>query len=259
MPVYRNLLCITLALLGLFAGVDGFAESPQHLEILSHYQFPPYVNAKSEGLSYDLAQYLNQHSGGRIVFAVTLLPKKRLLSRVSQTSWHGVVPWVQPEWMKRAEQARFLWSETLIEARDKVVSLVSAPLEWPVPFDGGPALRFGAVLGHDYDDLEYSFKRARLLREDAPDLESNINKLRKQRIDFLFVLDLSLKYFAQRDAEFLEKLYISKSDRHSQSYHLKLMFDLGIDKDNRWLAALVQKMPQDKSWQMILARYGLVN
>lgn len=259
MPVYRKWFCTTLALIALYPCSDCFSETAKHLEILSHYQFPPYVSANSKGLSYDLATYLSQQSDGRYIFTVTLLPKKRLLNRASQASWYGVVPWVQPEWMRRIVQTRFQWSETLIEARDKVVSHSSAPLEWPLPIDAGPVLRFGAVLGHDYEDLESGFKRSRLLREDAPDFESNFNKLRKQRIDFLFVLDLSLKYFVQRDAGLLDQLHISKSDRYVQSYNLKLMFDLGNDNDNRWLAAVVQKMPQDKAWQTILARYGLSN
>ena len=211
-----------------------FAHATERIEILTHYSYPPYIVSKSEGLSFELASYLTQASKGRFKFVVVLVPKNRLMHNLKNTHWKGIVPWVTPIWMQELQGRRFIWSETLFEAGDVVVSRKARAIEWRSPADIY-GLRFGGILGHSYSDLDMAFLENKILREDAPDLVSNLKKLEAGRVDVLFAPDYAIKYFAMQAPQLLSELHVSKHMRNPNKFKIKLMFNLGSPSANKWL------------------------
>lgn len=224
------------------------------IAILSHYKYPPYVTTPDNGLTFDLAMYLTKKSYGRYIFQVEILPKRRLLSVLNQTDKAVVVPWVLPEWMREARSHDISWSDTVMESDDLVVSSLRHPVEGKASFNG---LRFGGILGHVYTDLESAIAKGELVRDDAPDDESNLRKLRKQRIDFLFLPDHTLQYYRYKNPVLLEDLYISKSKRNDKPHALKLMLKVPDENDKSALKSIIANMQQDAEWHTILRRYGM--
>nr|WP_189359123.1 transporter substrate-binding domain-containing protein [Undibacterium squillarum] len=230
--------------------------STQNFAILSHYQHPPYVTSTSDGLTFELANYLTRKSGGRYRFQSQILPKRRLLNLLRSNTEDALVPWVTPEWMPEAISFRPDWSDTIMESNDLVISSQQKPLEWQGPVSAS-GLRFGGILGHVYTDLMTAFAQGTIIRDDAPDDASNLMKLRKQRIDFLFLQDHAVQYYLHRHPALMADLYISKSKRNSKPHQLKIMLRVRNEADKSAILLIINRMPQDAEWQSILKRYGL--
>ncbi|GGX54440.1 hypothetical protein [Undibacterium squillarum] len=148
------------------------------------------------------------------------------------------------------------WSDTIMESNDLVISSQQKPLEWQGPVSAS-GLRFGGILGHVYTDLMTAFAQGTIIRDDAPDDASNLMKLRKQRIDFLFLQDHAVQYYLHRHPALMADLYISKSKRNSKPHQLKIMLRVRNEADKSAILLIINRMPQDAEWQSILKRYGL--
>ena len=143
-----------------------------------------------------------------------------------------------------------------MESHDLVLSSQSKRLEWQGPASAS-GLRFGGVFGHVYTELNSAFEQGLVKRDDAPDDESNLLKLQKQRIDFLFLQDHAASYYLHRKPAMMENIYISRTKRSDKPYSLRILMKFRTDADQQALKNIIGRMPQDAEWQTILRRYGL--
>lgn len=233
----------------------GWAQTEQKFTILSHYSYPPYQTASKQGLSFALAEYLSNESQQRYEFKVMIVPKRRLLSLITDKNWSGIVPWVIPEWFSDVDDAHLHWSSPILETSDLLISRLDHALEWNGP-ESLFGLRFGGILGHVYVELKDDINEKKIIREDGPDLRSNFLKLRARRIDALFADSRSIAYFQLTEPRLMDGLYVSKKARSNSKHQLKMMFNLNDAEANAWLKNTLQKMRYDKKWHAILKAYG---
>ncbi|MEJ6001077.1 substrate-binding periplasmic protein [Paucibacter soli] len=228
--------------------------SSEALEILSHYDYPPFVTGHAEGLSHDWADWLSTRLGIPAP-GLHILPRKRLDLLMNQPHWQGIVPWVIPEWFGDTDMQRYHWSPPVLEDADLVLSLRSSPVDelTPTRLRG---LRFGAVLGHVYADMNGLIAQGRLRREDALNTEQNLRKLLLGRVDFVFLSRSGLPWWLQKLPEFREQLHVAATPRLHFQRRMLLSAQLPAPLRGQLLDAIAH-MHRDSAWQTALSRYGL--
>lgn len=96
-----------------------------------------------------------------------------------------------PEWVKRPSE--FYWSETLFNKKE----VIFGPKPMPKNLQGLEGKTLGTVLGYKYPKLDPYFDTKKILREDAPNEEANLKKLKSSYISYIviddYILNITLK------------------------------------------------------------------
>ncbi|TCP15172.1 amino acid ABC transporter substrate-binding protein (PAAT family) [Crenobacter luteus] len=227
----------------------------QRVRVLSYYNFLPWNDHDRAGLTPALARRLTELSAGRYRFVPQLLPRRRFDQELASSREPLVVAWANPGFLDDAQRRRYLWSPPLL----KDVSLLVSRRERPVDFSGVESLaglRFSAVSGHRYPDLEPLIAAGRLARVDAPDARLALMKLLfRPDSDFAFA-ELSLLGYLRRDPSFpIDQLHLSARPRlTSLTRHLMVRRrDAALFAE---LDALLRRLDCDSRWQATLREYG---
>ncbi|WP_397535494.1 substrate-binding periplasmic protein [Roseateles sp.] len=251
---------LAMARLALAAGSGlancGPVRAGQSLELLTHYDYPPFITTRGNGLSHDLASTLTELMGGLISRTeLQLLPRRRLDMALSAPTWQGLVPWVKPAWFGDESESRFLWSPPLLADTDLVLSLKSRAVE----FNGPASLRgltLGGVAGHRYADVEAMIEAGELTREDTINTEQNLRKLLRGRVDVVFLAASGLPWWQQQLPEMAANLYIARQPRNS--YLRRALISRALPKPTQVrLMSVLTALRDERSWLARLEPYGL--
>lgn len=242
--------------LGAARSVAGRPAGP--LKLISYYDYPPFVTGPQQGLSFELAAWLQQRAEGLLESVeLELLPRRRVDAQVRQPQWAGLVPWVSPAWFATPEQAQALiWSAPVMNDEDLVLSLKRQPIE----FNGAASLRgrkLGGIYGHVYTDADPMVARGELQRLDSFTQEANLRRLLEGRVDLVFLSRSGLAWWRQRLPGFDEQIHVADQARMRYQRHLMLSRDLPELLRER-LLQLVQSMSSDSQWREVMRRYGLL-
>nr|WP_316638408.1 hypothetical protein [uncultured Roseateles sp.] len=254
-PTRRD--CLALALLASGGPVRAALSPPASgLELLTQYDYPPFVTTPGAGLSHDWAAWLAQRLPHELAgLRPQILPRRRLDQVLAKPQWTGIVPWVAPSWFGDAGLTRFIWSEPVMDDEDLVLSLKSKP----VLFDGPASLkglRLGGVAGHVYVDIDPLVKRGELLRDDATDTGKNLRKLLLGRVDVIFLSRSGMPWWQSLMPEMEAQLFVAPQPR--ARFQRRMLLSPQIDAGLR--AALlteIEAMPHDPAWQEAMRHYGL--
>lgn len=241
-----------LAAAGLWLGLPAARASLPPLQLLSYYDYPPFVTGPSQGLTYDLTEWLKLNIGN---VAAELLPRRRVDALASQPGWAGVVPWVAPSWFPSAPQQPYVWSEPLMNDEDLVLSRKSKP----VAFEGVQSLRgltLGGVFGHVYRDTDPMTERGELRRIDAFTQEANLRMLLLGRVDAIFLSRSGLGWWRQRIADFDKQIEIAALPRLRFQRHLMISTQLPAEQRQALLEG-VARLRASPEWRDMLQRYEI--
>lgn len=215
---YRSTIIVTVVFtLNLIVNSISLAsaeQSAENITIYSHYEMPPFVTSKEEGLTYELANKLNELSNGKYNFNVEILPRKRLDSVIESEDWRGLVPWVNPVWFNDKNKRRFSWSKVIMRDENLVISHQLKP----VVYDGPSSLKnltLGGIVGHRYVEIEPFVRSKEIKRDDVVTEIQNIEKLLLHRIDVLFMPRISLNYYINKYPRFKQQVFVSEKPRGS--------------------------------------------
>lgn len=223
------------------------------LEVLSHYDYPPFLTGPGTGLSYELLDWL--HSELQLSAELLLLPRRRLDMRLTESGWQGFVPWVNPIWFGDTQRRRFGWSEALMNDEDLVLHRPGLNLDYRGP-ESLRGLLVGGVTGHVYADIEPDVQAGRTRREDAISTELSLRKLMLGRVDVVFLSRSGLPWWAQQLPDLLKTVQIASTPR--QRFQRFLLLSPHMPTRSRdILLEGVAHMHQSSRWRQILARYGL--
>lgn len=227
----------------------------QRVRVLNYYNFMPWNGHDQAGLNPALARRLTELSGGRYRFVSQLLPRRRLDQVLANSREPLLVAWANPGFLDDAQRRRYLWSPPLL----KDVSLLVSRRERPVDFVGPESLaglRFSAVSGHRYPDLEPLVAAGRLARVDAPDARLSLMKLLFRPDSDFALAELSLLDYLRRDPSFpIDQLHLSARPRLTTlTRHLMVRRrDAALFAE---LGALLRRLDCDSQWQATLREYG---
>ncbi|MDM4766209.1 ABC transporter substrate-binding protein [Pelomonas sp. SE-A7] len=222
------------------------------LQLLSYYDYPPFQVAPGQGLSQDLAQWLERE--GLVRPQLEVLPRRRVDAITGKAGWQGLVPWVAPSWFPNKSAERpFVWSEPLMDDEDLVLSRRAHP----IVFEGVESLRgltLGGVFGHVYRDADPMVLRGELTRLDSFTQEANLRMLQLGRVDAIFLSRSGLGWWKRRLPEFDALFIVAARPRMRYQRHLMISAQLPTSLRAALLDAVV-RLRASADWREMLERY----
>lgn len=214
--------------------------------------WPPFVNPKDPtgGLSLEVIRAALQTQGYRI--QMTYVPWARALSDVRE----GIVD-ILPDTWRIADQATYLaYSEPYATNEVRFIARKSDPFE----FDGLESLKgkkIGTVKDYGYQD---AFIDSNLfVREEVPDLMTNIRKLLANRIDLTLEDPIVATYIMDvADPGLRAQVRFSKKSLSTVALHLSV--GIKNPRAREILAAFNRGLSTIKSngiYQRLFAKYGI--
>lgn len=223
------------------------------VEMLSPYDSPPFVISEKNqtGLVYGLASFLNTRSGGKYKFKVVVVPRARV-SRILERGGLYVIPLVAPQWFGDREEKKYLWTSTLMEDENLVLSPRKKALvyEGPESFKGKST---AVVLGHSVEPLKSLAKSGEVIQGSTNSLDSAMKMVANGRVDFLVMGRMVALYLVQSMG--LEKdIYIS--DKAVERFERKILISPEAQKDLQiWLEGEIQRLRRSGEWKKYLRAY----
>lgn len=213
---------------------------------------PPFITdvRKEQGLYFDFAAYVNRKLG-QPVMRTEYRPRKRLEPMLLQSDFQGVVLGVNPVWFRDSDEAKYLWTGTLMMDRDEMVSSAQRP----VTYNGPASLvgkTVGGVLGHYYFGIDEAVAAGQMLREDTDSELQNLTKVRVQRVDVTIISRSTLDYLFKHygGAEFYHL-----SERPHDVFARRVLIPFSRRDVYDWLEPIVKQLPSDPEWQAIVQSY----
>ncbi len=245
----KIVLVMVLALLPLFGSAK------ERIEVWTYHLSPPFIVDDRHGLSHDFVDWLNQHplNDQRFLFELITLPRKRIDIHLAKGR-PGVLLWATPSFFTAASTRHAKWSAPLLMDQQDFVSLPDAPFDYLTP-ESLHGRTLGGVLGHRYEGLEADIARKKIERQDVRTDLQNIEKLLSGRIHTLLISRSTLFYYSKQHD--FGDLYISARPLYRFSRHVLLTDSLG-DAVTLYLNEVLEQLPDDPQWQVLLHRYGLM-
>ena len=242
----QNLFLLSLFSISLNTAAAG---TPEKIMLYSYHNHPPFVTAKNQGLTYDLAEQLNTLAAGRYNFEVKIVPRSRLNYFISgwingkcpniecDNNW--LVPWVNPKWGFSTTNANnYLWHPLFIDS-NVIVSNTSNHFEYT-----GPESLKGGVLagmrGHSYVGIDELVNSGEVTRIDGNRERDNLLKVLKNRVTATLLPRSTMQYFLKEDSEIKkQKNQLKVSKKVHQQYQRFIMLPSGREK----VLSLLQSVP----------------
>ncbi|WII73563.1 transporter substrate-binding domain-containing protein [Bdellovibrio sp. 22V] len=228
------------------------AHATEAVTMISPYDTPPFVvdSTQEKGLIYDLAALLSKRSQGKYKFKVKILPRSRLV-RSLQNGKSFVVPLVEPKWFEDAQETRFLWTSSLYDDQNIVLSTVKKPLNYEGP-NSLEGKKTTDVLGHRNPTLEDLAKQGKVNKGETSSLAGSLKMLASGRIDFVISGGLATRYLI-KDLGLQGSIYIS--EKPMEMIHRKIL----VSPDNKslfeWLDKEIKKLRESEEWKTLLKAY----
>lgn len=240
---------ILLVLLPLLSSAE------QRVEVWTYHLSPPFLLGDNQGLSNDFVELLNQdaRNARRFHFVLVELPRKRIDERLAKRR-PGVLLWATPSFFTAAQAKHATWSAPLLIDQQDFVSLPDAPFDYETP-ESLHELRLGGILGDRYLGLEDDIRKGNIQRQDVDFVYQNFDKLLSGRIDTLLVPRSTLLYYLKQHD--IGDLYISAQPLYQFERHV--LFTDALNKTiTHYLTEVLDTLPHDPEWQILLHSYGLM-
>lgn len=227
------------------------ATEVEKIAILTYHTHPPFITGARQGLTYDLAIYLSERSGGRYRFEIRemsrpAVDKALTLPRIA------LVPWVHPAWFHDVTESKYLWStQGLMDDSTSFISRQAKKIIYE-----GPAslahLTIGGLRGHVYDDIDTYVQHTHTIRRvDADQHLENFQKLINGRIDLALVPESAALYLLKRE-HLAETLFVSAKP---ERYVRRFLVTQQRHDIMTYIDATLADPAGRHAWDMILTRY----
>ena len=224
--------------------------SERTIRIYSYQNMPPFIVGSGKGLTYDLAEYLNEKLKGDYKFVVFRLPRNRA-DRLVDKSAKGLIPWTSPAWHGDPDETKYKWTPGYTDDSNCIISPASNPFEYNGP-DSMKGKTMGGLIGYFYLGLDDLVQKGEFKRIDVSNVRENITRLTTNRIDTALVTESTARYLVS-ELNLKEKIHFST--KHHQEFHYQMMSIANDDALNNKLSSVTKNMMQDKDWLNRLAKY----
>ncbi|PKI13040.1 hypothetical protein [Colwellia sp. 12G3] len=216
-----------------------------------HLQPPLIIDLESKrGLYFEFVERLNKLSD-KYEFEVAYIPRKRIERMLDSQSMQGVLLGVNPIWFKDKNETRYLWTSSIINDRDEMVSLRTKPIEFNGP-DSLAGKIIGGVRGFYYYGINELVSADRANRVDTVSEPDLLTMLIKQRVEIAIIGSLTFDYMVKKN-NWQEKFYLSNTPH--DIFERKILTPLNMNNVHRHLQKLTSIIKQDEGWKASIVRY----
>ena len=196
-------------LIGFSVFTNAFAASvAEKITLYSYHNHPPFVTAKGQGLTYDLAEKLNTLAAGKYDFQVKIVPRSRL--NLFLKDWiNGTCPsiecnkqwlvaWVNPKWgFIRGESNNYLW-HSLFTDSNVIVSNTETNFNYEEPASL-KGLVLAGMRGHRYVGIDDLVATGDITRIDGNRERDNLLKVLHKRVTATLLPNSTMQYLLSND------------------------------------------------------------
>jgi len=177
--------------------------------------------------------------------SMALLPRNRLTNYLTK----GVVDFLcytNKEWAGDASQ--FLWTDNLFEKREVILG----PKDMPKKIKDFNGQVIGTMLGYAYPKLEPLFQENKILREDGPDEQANLNKLLNQHIYYVVTDEIFLDHYEKTH----HNVELNRKRLFEQQYPITCSVSKNGTVSVKELNAAIVKLKSSKKLEGIFKKHG---
>ncbi|GLS05685.1 ABC transporter substrate-binding protein [Chitiniphilus shinanonensis] len=220
--------------------------APQTVPVYVYHDYPPYIVEDGHDLSHALVDALNARAGGRYRFELKMLPRRRVDRLIAAPDWQGVIAWANPAWVKPSAE-RLQWSPPLLDDADLWVTLRGRPLNREqIEVEGG--YRLGALLGHQYAELERHRPVMPIQRFDTASMESLARMLLAGRVDVITMPANTEGWLAEEWPQWRAQVATQPRGKAIQRF---LLSNAGDPALGEFLAGAAQALYRDPAWSRL--------
>ncbi|WP_135079257.1 transporter substrate-binding domain-containing protein [Terasakiella sp. SH-1] len=170
------------------------ANEAQVVKLYTYHTHPPFIVSDKKGLTYELADFLNQRANGKYKFVVSPSSRPRVNKVITGKSL-AIVPWVNPPWFKDKEETKYLWTaEPLLSDGNSILSLKSKAVDYK-DAQSLNGMIFGGLHGHRYSGIDdHIAQGGNIRRVDGDNHIDNLEKLINGDIDCMLMPTSSAHY-----------------------------------------------------------------
>lgn len=224
------------------------------ITIYAYHLKPPYIiDLESEsGLYFDLVNYLNQKNP-KLQFHLSYLPRKRLDIYLKRKQLNGFIMGVNPAWFKDKAKEKYLWTSTLFDDRDDIISNIKTPIEYQGPKSlYGKSI--GGVLGYYYFGINEAVSEGKIKREDANSEKSLLEMIMRERVSAGIISNATYNYLVDKQG-WQGKFHLSQEPHDLYTRHILVPREL----ENLFppLLSITENMLSEPKWRSILDKYRI--
>lgn len=252
--IIRTKLLVLVVLLFSF-GVNAEAQvttsKAESIPIYTYHNGGPFITSSNEGLTYELADYLNSEAKGRWTFHVVQQARLRF-NRDIQTAKVGIVPWVKPAWLKKLTLTDDIWSEAYFKDANVIVSNLNNKIDYQ-----GPESLFGhtvaKVKGAVQVGIDPYIDAGKIKVVNSTSFEGHFRMLYGGRADFVST-SLNIAKYTIKLMDYDKDLFISMRPIDQYTRHIMVL-------NNRqdilvFINDTIYKMATDPVWKKVMYKFG---
>ena len=228
----------------------------QQVDAYNTYLSPPFLTAGGGGLAAELVERLNTQLAGEYRLRLQHIPRQRLMlvGMRNPAAFDGVGLLLSPAFVKEDRKPRFLWSVPVFY--DYNVLVFAGPSAPPLTSAADLAgLRFGAIIGYRYVNLEQLLAAGSIVRQDTGAERLNLRKVTHGRVDFTQMNRL-LYGAIEGEAEFAGKL-AAIPEPGAPPFARQLFVGPHRAALLARLNAALAALPCDAQWRASATRHGI--
>jgi polar amino acid transport system substrate-binding protein len=224
------------------------ASAAETVQLLTYHLHPPFVNAPQQGLTYELAAFLNQRSAGEYEFVVRELPRNRL-NQIIRRDGAWITLWSNPLWFGDNDQQKYRWIAVQADS-NAVLSPQTRPVEYTSP-EVLYGKRFGGMLGHRYVGIDDLVTAGKIERIDGRNERQNLRLVARERLDVTILPGSTTRYLLA-EMKLQDAVHVSATPH---SVYLRHFFTPPSRPD---LAAFLESIDwqQDTAWRALRQSFG---
>jgi polar amino acid transport system substrate-binding protein len=228
------------------------AADKENVDVYVYHLKPPFIvnNSYELGLYFDFSTYLNSKSE-KYHFETVFVPRKRIETMLNSDKLDGILLGVNPTWFKDKAETKYLWTSSVYQDQDDVVSLAEKAVEYTEPKSlEGKIL--GGVRGFYYFGINEQVSQGNITRHDTIGEYELLQMIMLQRVDIGIVSRSTLEYLMKAKG-WQDKFYMSKQphDKYERRvlvpHYKKALFDE--------ISPIIKELPDDPFWKSILKQY----
>jgi len=224
------------------------------IPLYTYHIAPPFImEGESQGLTYALADYLNDHLADEFLFRVVALPRSRLNQRATEMGEDGLVPWVNPGWFREDKYPGVHWSIPYQKGSNAMISPSDRPLNFS-GLDGLKDMNFVAPSGHVLLGLDKMVESGQLNRHGTPSYLSGMKMIAAARADFMVLPDATARYIA-KEHQLKQSIHFSNPPIHSYRRHIMVLN--GNSELKRKIDQVLDRLVRDPIWLAELDLYDV--
>lgn len=169
------------------------------IKMYFYQQTPPFEIEEGKGFFYDLVAYIDLKDE-KNQYSLHFMPRELINRYIDKKRFKGIVIGANPAWFDDLDKEKYLWSTSLIEDANEIISDLNNPFEYQGP-ESLIGLTLGGLRGHYYVGLDPLIAEGLVYRDDVSRVTQNMRKATSGRVNAAIINRSFLQYYLRTNTQ----------------------------------------------------------